>query len=149
MSAGRNEFGEFRGYWRKAGVSQTTDVVKILLRASSVCIWPKACYLSTVVTTLLCYLPSSGIRLKDIVMYLGCGPMKEGKGLICSSHVFSKTIDSSLPLALKANSSDRYILGGLFYTFLFTDHTEQRVLGISTVILQVKVQVKEILDSVN
>lgn len=82
-------------------------------------------------------------------MYLGCGHMKEGKGLICSSHVFSKTIDSSLPLALKANSSDRYILGGLFYTFLFTDHTEQRVLGISTVILQVKVQVKEILDSVN
>lgn len=46
---------------------------------------PKACYLSNLVTTVLCCFLSSGIRLKDIIMYLDCGPMKDSKNLICSS----------------------------------------------------------------
>lgn len=147
---GRNELGEFRGYWRKAGVCRTTELTKILLRTSSACIWLKACYLSTVVTTLLCYFPFSGNRLKDIVMYLGCGPMKESKGFICSSHFFSKTIDRSLPPALKSNNYDRYILGWLFYTFKLIHRSYRTMCPWDfMVILQVKVLVKEILDSVN
>lgn len=56
---------------------------------------PKACYLSNLLTTVLCYFLSSGIRLKDIIMYLDCGPIKESKNLICSSCLPQKSWQES------------------------------------------------------
>lgn len=56
---------------------------------------PKACYLSNLLKTVLCYFLSSGIRLKDIIMYLDCGPMKGSKNLICSSCLPQKSWQES------------------------------------------------------
>lgn len=102
----RNEFGELREYWRKIYVCQTTELAKNLLRTSATCNWPKACYLSNILTTVI--FSFFRHQAEDIIMYLGCSPVKESKDWICSSYVFHNTLKKSFPLALKANSFGSY-----------------------------------------
>lgn len=90
---------------KKIHVCQTTELAENLLRTSATCSWPKACYLSNVLTTVI--FSFFRLQLKNIIMYLGCSPVKESKDYICSSYVFHKTLDESFPLTLKANNSGR------------------------------------------
>lgn len=100
----RNGFGELREYWRKARVCQTLSWQRFcwgLLQLAAG--WRPFIYL---IYWQQCYITSSGIKLKDIWMLLGCGPVKGAEDLMCLSSVFPRTLNNSFPLAPKANGSD-------------------------------------------
>lgn len=64
----RNEFGELREYWRKICVCQTIELAKNLLRISATCSWPKACYLSNFLTTVIfSFLRHQAERYHDVL----------------------------------------------------------------------------------